>query len=615
MKLRKIMSLTAALAVVMTCIATVFTPVASAETGPEVNTEVAYSESFNSYGNKDYSNTLTALRDYGWYLSNHTQLYTSGSIYSQINNTLADIESNRLKIVSAGNTSGNNVTPLGYGKTFPGVSANEAVTGSWEINFDFVPLLNGGKAQFAFTLNAADGSASGAAAANNIIACSGTTFYLGYHSYTDIASGSVAQYSIPAAEVGGQTWYKVKVYLNCDEKYYSVELYKSRGELIARRSPISLGTDTISFLKFSALGSDKVYSVYIDNVSIEKTERETLIYNEDFESYSSVTLAKSGVTTGGATEDVSGNSYFEGYTPWRAYNYKGSTICKAYEWGTDASEGNAVRLTGSPGSGLVYMPVKEDLVTASTQPVRGFLKVSFKVMPNSVKGTGLNAFNVFVAPTYGSDFTSLSAFTIAKSNNITAIMKNSGTQTISASKWYNVDLVFDVVNSKVVTTVTDIAASQKFTFEKTISDLNAVKGIMFESLGGDVSVDDINIGYTPKMKVTSVTVNDIAATSASDFFTHTGTTYDIDSSTNISVEYSNPTDASISGFVAIVYFGADGRFLYARHATKTVEPGELGTISFKPKTIGLEEEPQKVAIYLWDSLTNANPYYDPIVFE
>lgn len=511
MKLRKVMSLVVTIAVVMTLAAVISVPAASAAT---VNTDTAFSEDFESYGVLDQQNTLLTLKNSGWYACDHTRLYTNVSTvapYSTMSYKLANLEtvdgSTVLRIITAGGTAGKTQAKYGYGRAFPGVAANGAATGTYEVQFDYKPILDSTNhyTQFYFGFNTADGTAANETdAQHSILAGYNQSFYIGNRNYNTLYNdGSpIPQGTLPAANIGSVTWYTVKAYINCDAHYYSAEIYnRATGKLIARRSPISFAADeNIGFLKFSALGIGYIASVYIDNVSIEKkASRENLIFEDTFD-YSNVALAGSGVTVPSASEDLAGASYFEGYTPWRARTASGR------DYGLDIDptlNSKVVRLGDDPlttgteeKSGLVYMPVKETILEKETQEERGKVKLSFKIKPDTVGGT---QFRVYAIPEYNSSLDLMSSsFTLTGNSGAPVLVVPGGNVDLDSSKWYEVETVLDVVNEETHTAVTEFGASAPVAsysnnFE---GKLTALKGIMFNAIGGTtVHMDDIKLEY------------------------------------------------------------------------------------------------------------------------
>ena len=526
MKLRKFLSIIVTAAVVMTNAAiTSLFPAYAATT----NTDTAYSEDFDGYSSDvNYQNTLLGLKDYGWYMADNDTLYNNVARvapYSTYDYKLAKIVtkdgSKCLQVVSPGEKSSaddSKIPDFGYGKTFPGVAAGEAATGSWEINFDFKPALISNNTQFSFTLNTGDGSASGASARHNIISGYGQRFYLGYRDHQTLLNKGVKQGTLKATETGGVIWYRVKTILNCDAHYYSVELYnRSTGALIARRSPISFeGNESIGFLKFSALGYSTAFYVYVDNISIEKIAADSSIYNETFDTLSSDSYSASeGMTTGGATEDLKGNSYFKGLTPWRFNSDVGNSY--AFE-DDDTLSSRVVRLGDKPdttetteASGLVYLQAYDMLLTQASEPLRGMLKTSFKIKPETIADDfTVNAISS-ISENIASD--DRAVFRITNSNGTPQFVKANGEYAaLDASAWYDVDLVFNVEDRTVTTTVKDIegnsVADSVLTGEQA---LDAVKGIMFKAAGGSsVLMDDIKLKYC--IPAPSVDQNNIALT-------------------------------------------------------------------------------------------------------
>lgn len=496
------------ISMVMACMVVTNVLVASAAT---TNTPTEYFEDFESYGELNQQNTLLTLKDSGWYACDDTQLYTNVSTvapYSSMGYKLANIVtqdgSKALRIVTAGQTKGSTSAQYGYGRALPGVNVNGAATGVYQIQFDYKPVATSNKVQFYFGLNTADGSASNATnAQHNLVSGYNTNFYTGYRDYSTLYSNNVAQGTINAADTtyaGGLVWYTVKAVVDCDARYYSVEIYnRSTGKLVSRRSPISFAAnENVGFIKFSALGLDNVYAVYIDNVHILANQtNDKLIYNETFDTFSSSSSykASAGMTTGSSTEVFTGNSYFEGYTPWR-YN---TTIGNAYAFGTmnnGVKSSQVVRFGNGTSSGLVYMQAGENLVTSSTQPSRGLFKTSFKFRPANIG----DDVTVNVIPSVSTNIANNNACAVFKitNNNGTRYLETPDgyqDQELSASGWYQAQLFFDVVNRQLTTKITD-TSNHSITFTKSISGLTAVKAIMFNVPSTSaVYMDDIKLEY------------------------------------------------------------------------------------------------------------------------
>lgn len=496
-RLRKVISLMVTICMVMTCMVFVNVPVVSATT---TNTSTEYFEDFEGFSALNQQNTLLTLKDSGWYACDDTQLYTNVSTvapYSSMSYKLAEIttqdDSKVLKIITAGQTKGNTSAQYGYGRALPGVAANGAATGVYQIQFDYKPVLTSNKAQFYFGLNTADGSASSATnAQHNLVAAYGTNFYTGYRNYQTLynSGNSIPQGTIGASAAGGVIWYTVKATVDCDARYYSVEIYnRSTGALIARRSPISFAADeNVGFIKFSALGLDNVYAVYIDNVHILANQtNDNLIYNETFDTFST---SNSYQASTGMSGEVSGTSYFEGYTPWRYH----ANVGKAYAFGT-MNGSQVVRLGGGTASGLVYWQIGEDLVNRATQPARGLFKTSFKFRPATI-GDDVTV-NVASNATDLNNNDEHAFFKIANdSGTPTYVAADGTTQALTNGAWYQAELFFDVVNQVVTTRITDTSHHSRVFSQSGESTPITVKAIMYKVPSTSaVYMDDIKLEY------------------------------------------------------------------------------------------------------------------------
>ncbi len=627
MKLRKFMCMAVTASIIMSSAAALSMPTVSAET---VNTTTEFSEDFESYGVLNQQNTLLTLKDSGWYACDHTKLYTNVSTvapYSTMNYKLANTEtvdgSTVLKIITAGGTEGETQAKYGYGVALPGASNGKA-SGVYEVQFDYKPILgskgNGlNKTQFYFGLNTADGSASNETnAQHNIMSGYNANFYIGNRNYQTLynAGKSIPQGTLPALDIGGVKWYTVKAVVNCDARYYSVELYdRATEKLIARRSPISFAeNENVGFLKFSALGLAGTYSaaVYIDNVSIKKTTIEKTIYEDSFDSYTTGRLATSGVTIGGSTEDFDGNSYFEGYTPWRALRV-GNSAYRDYKLENN-SDGNAVRLgdnSETPGtiekSGLIYMPVGDKLVTSSTQAVRGKLRTSFTVNPEIIGETG---YQVYFTPEFNSS--GAKAFEIVDNSGAPAVVTSDGYANLEASKWYDVDLEFDVLNHTIATTVKEHGSSTAVaSFIKEDTKLSAVKGILFNAANGtSVLIDDVKLEYGGvSVVITGVKCSDKIQDATVENIVSDDVIY-------ITVDYSNHTESKKSVVPVIAYFNSKDEFIGHQTINNVAIPVGAGSAriqrNIKPES--LSGETSYVKVFLWDGMDNITPFCNAETF-
>ena len=520
MKLRKILSLVVMTTMIMAC--SVFTSMPTAFAASD-----EYNETFDGFELTSTAGgqaTMTSLKTAGWYPVDNKKTYSLS--YSNTNYQFVEVvadendSSNHYLKISTPNI-GNNNEQYGLGRLLK--SGKTSVTGNWKIEFDFKACPVGGKAQFNFGLNtySTDTNFSATDAQHNIISAFNNKMYLGYRNYRTLYDNGVEQGTIGSGL--NFNWYHVKAIVNCDARYYSVELSQPNKGTV-RRSAISFaGDETIGFLKLSALGMGGVTSsVYVDNVSIAPTTREKLIYNETFGGYGNVKLATSGVTTGNAAEDVSGDSYFGvgSFTPWRAFKDSEGNIFKNYGLvDNDATLNSKVVRLGddtettdtTEASGLVYMPALEKLVTSANQSTRGKVKVSFKIKPSVIGSTNVSV-NAIADHTQDIANDSARIFLIGKDSGGTPILyKDQGTQTLNASKWYDIDLVFDVVNKTVETKLTEHGTTRSISFSNTHSYLTALKGIMFKVNGGSsVLMDDIKLEYyEPAPVIGTVSLTDM----------------------------------------------------------------------------------------------------------
>ena len=506
MKLRKLIALTASAAVVMTQAAVISMPSASAATDGETLT---FTENFDEMPITDTNDaeskksTIDTLMADGWHAVDNNKAYTPGSggtpetsdsLFHFV--TVMGDDSNHYLRLNTPKSSPANYK-LGLGRLFPGQGTS--ARGIWEIDFKFKPYVTGStKAQFNFGMNTYGADVDETVAQHNIISAYNNKMYMGYRDYMPLYDGA----GVPQGRIDGAglaiDWYDVRVIVNCDARYYSVELSRG-GELVSRRSALSFsGDESIGFFKMSALGMGTPTAVYVDDITIKPAEREALIYNEDFEAFAGVELVADGIATGGETEDVSGHSYFGGFTPWRAHK----DIGNYYNIEVDPDLTSQVVRLGSDGagSGLIYMPALEKLADAETQPVRGMVKTSFMLKPETVGDSGMKL-NAIGDHTQDITDDSSVAFEIADNDGTPAVVKQDGSLAgLDPSQWYNVDLTFDVTAGTAATSVKPLDTDTELvSFVKevdTIKESNALKGIMFNvPAGSSVLADNIKLEY------------------------------------------------------------------------------------------------------------------------
>ena len=633
MKLRTIISSILAAAAVLTNGSVISVPIVSAET---TNTDTVYREDFEDFESLNYSPTLKALNEYGWYAADHNTLYDvvdSVPPYSTYSGKFAKIDpvdnSKVLRVVSAGegnNTQNSDIPQYGYAKTFPGVPAGEAASGTWEISFDFKPyLLKDNTTQFAFTLNTGDLSDVGVKSAqHNIIAGYGQRFYLGYRDYNTLLNDKVQQGTLKASEIGGVIWYTVRTILNCDDRYYSVELYnRETGALIARRSPVSFDADeTIGFLKISALGYKQNSCVFVDNISIEKAEKDTVIYNETFDELTDDSYrAEDGMTTGAGSEDLSYSSYFEGFTPWRFHEGIGNSYCLEND---EMLSSQVARLGDDPRttdttevSGLVYMQACEPLLNQRTARARGMLKTSFKIKPEMI----VDDVSVNVIADAKDDITSdeSALFKITNNEGSPAVIKgDGGYSALDPAEWYDVELICDAVGRAVNITVKDLAGNEiaSSRTEGTATP-DAVSAVMFNVDGGSsVLVDDIKLEYdktAPSVSKGEIVLTDRLGNIITDIGDVTA-----GSTVNVLFSYDDGVDEAENSTVVLAFYD-DNNIVGVHTADYTVQPDADKT---DEKTIAVTipseldmDMVDKISVFVWNGLQNIKPLTRDINLE
>ena len=254
MKLRKLMSLAVTAAMVMTSMA-MSVPMASAET---VNTSDRFFENFEGFtdtvtATDDFSKDATVLQklvqNYGWYVVDDNAYYplnsTNSAMYNGFKAKFASVVEEE-----SGNKYLRLMTPLGnakyseygLGRPFPGQTGN-AASGIWEINFKFKPYYaSSAPVQFNFGMNTVGGDKANRLAQHNIISAYNNKMYVGHRDYKVLYDGAGVPQGRLDKNISPYWWYDVKVVVNCDAHYYSVEL-KHGSDVIIRRNAISFAGD------------------------------------------------------------------------------------------------------------------------------------------------------------------------------------------------------------------------------------------------------------------------------------------------------------------------------------------------------------------------------------
>ena len=513
MKIRKFASLVCSLAMIITNAAVISVPAASAEE----NEEEGYSffEDFESYEEVSDSYSLVdAMND----------LYADGwSVATDNAFTARNEDDNNQKFAQVVLDGDNKVLELTTSKALGRMldPATETPSGSYEISFKFKPV-DIGKKQMLFDLSLNSFNETAAVAKHNIL-----------YSYNGMKMGHrTNSINVPMTQVGTaeEAWYDVKCVINNDGGYYSVELYKE-GEFVARRGAINYAKDEkIGFLKLSGFGT----AIYVDDVSIRACEPEMLIYEDDFERYSEVRLPSSYVNVGSSVSEATsrdGDSFFEGYTPWRALKTFGNCYDLVYD---KTLESRVVRLgdditTGSvqEGTGLTLMPLDGELLTKESQAKRGKLKLTYKFMHFSSNGYA-SAVDIISDYKYAGKWDYPPQVAVQEKGlsrpavaGLPYLRTNDAPVKINQSLWYDAEVIFDVINDEVTVIVREDSTGVEvahFTHNtnwinpSTAPTFDKVKGINFRAVQGSaIYIDDVRLEYyitKPEISGNSVIITD-----------------------------------------------------------------------------------------------------------
>lgn len=393
----------------------------------------------------------------------------------------------------------------------------ETPLGSYEITLKVKPVASG-----KFDLSANSFNEAAAVAKHNIL-CSNSGMRMGHRLNT---------INVPMTQVGTaeNVWYDVKCIVNNDGGYYSVELYKD-GVFVARRAAINYaGTEKIGFLKLSGLGT----TVYIDDVSIKPCEQETLIYEDNFDSYKEVKLATSYLTVGGTVSEAQsrdGSSFFEGYTPWRALKTFGNN----YGLVDDSTRGSQVVRLGDDTSttatkeatGLILMALDGAFLTKESQPKRGQLKLTYKFRHYSQNGYA-TAVDILSTHNYGGKWDYPPQLAIQELGlgspavkGLPYLRTNASPVKINQDLWYDAEVIFDVVNDAVTITVKEDSTGKEIAhFTHATNWINPtsaptfdkVKAINFRAItGSSMYIDDFKLEYyvvNPEITGSEIVITD-----------------------------------------------------------------------------------------------------------
>ena len=497
MKNKKIVALVSAAALVFTGITVVSAPFALAD-------ESAFFEDFEGYkevsGTYTLSDTMNDLYADGWSVAGENGLTPRDE---------NDAGQQFAQIVKDGN---NKVLELSGGKALgimldPGT---EIPQGSYEISFRFKPEDAGG---FDFSANSLGGFSD--IAKHNIL-YSDSVMRMGHRLNT---------INVPMTQVGTaeNVWYDVKCTVNNDAGFYSVELYKE-GEFVARRSAINYADDEmIGFLRLSGKGS----TVLVDDVSVKPCEQETLIYEDNFDSYSEVRLATTYAPIGSPVTEVQsreGESFFEGYTPWRALkaafnidsgksnnSVNGNNYDLVYD---ETLASQVVRLGDTGDSGMVLMLLDGEFLTKESQTKRGKLRLTYKFRDyTDGKGLGttldiISQYNYSGKWDYPPQVAILEKTLGSPAVSGQPYLKTNGSPVkINQAMWYDAELIFDVINDNVSVIIKEDGTGKEIAnFNHKTNWMNPaagkapiiekIKAINFRAISGSaIYIDDVKLEY------------------------------------------------------------------------------------------------------------------------
>ncbi len=512
MKIKKFITLVSAAALTMTNITVISVPQASAE-------GTVFFEDFESYEEvSDTYSVVDAMND----------LYSGGWSVATDNafNARDEAAENQkfAKIVKDGDNKVLELTTTAaLGRMLE--PAEEMPLGSYEISFKFKPTASG---KFDLSVNSFNESAT--VAKHNIL-YSNSGMRMGHR----MNSVNVAMTQVGTAE---NVWYEVKCIVNNGGGYYSVELYKE-GVFVARRAAINYaGSEKIGFLKLSGLGS----TLYVDDVSIKPCEQETLIYEDNFDSYSQVKLATSYLTVGSTVSEAQsreGSSFFEGYTPWRALKTFGNN----YGLVDDATRGSQVVRLGDDtattatkeATGLILMALDGAFLTKESQPKRGQLKLTYKFRHYSQNGYA-TAVDLLSTHNYGGKWDYPPQLAIQELGlgspavkGLPYLRTTSSPVKINQELWYDAEVIFDVVSDAVTITVKEDSTGKEIAhFTHATNWINPasaptfdkVKAINFRAItGSSMYIDDFKLEYyvvDPKITGSDIVITDYKGETVAD---------------------------------------------------------------------------------------------------
>lgn len=435
-------------------------------------------------------------------------------------NKAEDIVEGRPLIASVVNAGDNNVLRLTY-HAEAGIGTNITTpdqanwfvsgAGSYEISFRFYSTKDmqilgiGGKV--------VDGSP--VYYKNNILTKVGNSAYMG-----DTETSSPA--GVGGSGINSNAWYTLKVVVNNDQGYYSVEIFDASGNSLQRVGGINFqdGCPAFSNIRFHAPTADSV--VYIDDYQVKAVNTDTLVYEDDFNIYSGL----SGTTTAGA-------NLFKEISQFRVIN-----TASAFALGTNDTGKYFVL---NKNANATYMPWNGHILTKESQALRGKLQMKFSFAVNSASAAQIKKTSASFRVMCADNLTSVSTLTDTKYTMFRVQPFSSGSsvgygvqkseadynsvtydknkfQLLTADKWYDVQLTFDLVNDNVTMEFKEQGTNAKITFERSTglynggTPLESIKSIAIQATDGMIiGVDDFEVKYVqegPQVNASGIEIVD-----------------------------------------------------------------------------------------------------------
>jgi len=511
MKGKRKLSFLVAMIIAITNVAFVAMSSASAE-----GSDFIVSDDFEGYTNVVSTNAVSTLESMQEICDMNPWWYSVRSnATSTVFNKADDVGENTPLIASVVSSDGNKALRLTYHAeagigtniTIP-EKANQYVyeSGSYEISFKF--YATGDMTIYGIGGKMVDGNA--VFYRHNIVTKSSGGAYVGDTEATTPAG-------VGGAGISSNTWYTLKVVVNNDLGYYSVDICDKSGKSLQRVGGINFkdGCDGIANIRFQVPTEGSV--VYIDDYAVKRVNRDKLLYEDDFNIYSGFSSTPQNYTLGA--------NLFKEISQFRVQDKNSQFVLGSHE--SDASNKYFQLKASKAGSqyypaNAMYMPWNGYILTKDSQSERGKLQLNFSFsVDNAASPSGTTAsFRVICADKFSATdipdlendkYTMFRVQPFAASggkvaygiqNKSVNMDSSSAYQQINKSQWYDVELVFDPANDKVVQKVTQSGTSSSFTYERTTglyndgTPLEAIKSIMFKADEGMViDIDNFELKY------------------------------------------------------------------------------------------------------------------------